>query len=63
MNKDKLKEHLYKQFLKDSKDQLVSVSNRWVNMSDDCNHWGGCWTGLPKGISYQDIEEMVYEHN
>ncbi len=61
MNKDKLKEHLYKQFLKESKDQLVSVDKQRVNMSDDCNNWGGCWSGLPKGISYQDIEEVVDE--
>ncbi len=61
INKDKLKEHLYKRFIEESRDQLVSVYKQRVTVTDNCNQWGGCWTGLPSGISYQDIEEMVYE--
>ncbi len=63
MKTSELKDHLYKEFLKESKCQLVSVYKQQVIMSKDCNNWGGCWARLPKGISYQDIEEMVDENN
>ena len=54
-----LKDVIFKAFLKQSKDQLVSVYKARQDLSKDCNRWGGCWTDVPAGISYQDIEDLV----
>lgn len=54
-----LKEALFKEFIAESKDNLVSVYKQMVDMNESACNWGGCWTGLDEGISYRDIEELV----
>ena len=54
-----LKEELYKQFIKDAKYQLKSVSKQRVDFSEPAYKFGGCFTYLPKNVSYQDIEDLI----
>ena len=54
-----LKDIVYEDFKKQSRDQLVSVRKARVNLDRPCNEWGGIWTGFPKDITYRDIEELL----
>ena len=54
-----LKDFLYKAFLKESKNQLVSVYKQLVDMNIPACKWGGCWVGLDENITYRDIEDLV----
>ena len=56
-----LKEILYKQFIIDSRNQLVSVYKQRVDMNEAGGNWGGCWSGLSEDTSYQDVEDLVRE--
>ena len=57
--KSHLKVFLYESFIKDSKDQLVSVYKQRVDMTLPANSWGGCWAGMDASITYRDIEGLV----
>jgi len=54
-----IRDVLYDIFLRESRDQLISVYKSRVDMNGDCCEWGGCWAGFPRGISYSDVEKMV----
>ena len=54
-----LKDIIYEDFKKQSKDQLVSVYKLRVDLDKPCCEWGGIWTDLPEDITYRDIEELL----
>jgi hypothetical protein len=61
--RNELKQQLYREFLKDSKDQLVSVYKQRVDLSSSAREWGGCWSGLDENITYKDIEGLLEDES
>ena len=58
-----IKDVLYREFIREAENNLISVSKHRVSFKDSANLWGGCFTALPKGVTYEDIEILIEKEN
>lgn len=63
MDKDlvqqQVKAAIYKGFIKDARNILISAYKQRVNFSENANTFGGCFTDLPDGVTYYDVEVLL----